>query len=319
MKSLNIFMHERLDYAGLYPPTNLTLQESLNNFSNYYFHKQKDWLGNFILPVNKIDETILILTEQNTFQKLNNKACFSIIISNCENISDYSNILENDILLIKKLIRQFENKIIVNSIEFFPPKEIFKSNNSNKIIDILNVLLDKFSSIESINQLFCEIPFIDNMDQYIEKISNFNNNYSNKFAVKLRTGGVTPAQIPPASQIAKAIRICAEHKVPVKATAGLHVPVPNDNRHVGARLHGFLNIFSCFLLCYENLMSIENMEKIILEYSYSNFKFTENGFRIEDHFISNEKMTELRKSFIKSFGTCSFIEPIDHLIENHIL
>ncbi len=319
MKSLNIFMQELLDYAGLYPPTNLTLQESLDNFSNYYFHKQKDWLGNFILPVNKIDETILILKEQNTFQKLNNKACFSIIISTCENISEYSNILENDILLIKKLIHKFENKIIIESIELFPPKEIFKSNNSNKTIDILNILKDKFSGIKSIKQLYCEIPFIENMNQYVEQISNFNAHYSNKFAVKLRTGGVTPAQIPPAIQIAKAIRICAEQKVPVKATAGLHVPVPNDNRHVGARLHGFLNIFSCFLLCYDNLMSIEKMEKIILDYSYSNFKFTENGLCIEDNFISNEKMTELRKSFIKSFGTCSFLEPIDHLIENHIL
>jgi hypothetical protein len=42
---------------------------------------------------------------------------FQINEQNIRNISEYSNILENDILLIKKLIHKFENKIIIESIE----------------------------------------------------------------------------------------------------------------------------------------------------------------------------------------------------------
>lgn len=319
MQSLNIFMQGLLDYAGLFPPANLPLQVSLKNFSEYYDHQQTNWLGKYILPVNKVDETISILNEHPLFSKLKNKANFSLIISNSETINDYSKILEKDITLIKKLTNQFEQTITLDSIEFAPPKEVFTTNNTKLIIDTLNILLEKFSYLDKINQFYCEVRVLENLHEYIQTISNFNQKISNKIAIKLRTGGVTPAQIPPSIDIAKAIRVCAEQKIPIKATAGLHVPVPNDNPHVGARLHGFLNIFSCLLLCYDDLMSIENMENIISNYSYRDFKFTDSGLHVGNRYISNQKMTELRKSFIKSFGTCSFIEPIDHLKENHIL
>lgn len=320
MQSLNIFMHELLDYAGLFPPTTLSLHDSLKNFAEYHYHSQKNWLGKFILPVNKIDDLILILSKQNIFSGIEKKASFSVILSSCESISDFPNYLQKDLNSITNLINQFKDIIDIQSFELLPPKEVFSSSSSKLMNEFLLILSDKFSLFQRITEFYCELPFLENMEDYLASIIKNNlNNGSHKMSVKLRTGGITPQQIPSAQDIAKAIFLCAEQKIPIKATAGLHVPVPNDNPHIGARLHGFLNVFSCMLLCYDQLFNRKEMEKIILSYSYLDFKFSVTGLHVGDRFISNQKMNDLRKNFIKSFGTCSFLEPVEHLHENHFI
>src|SRR6266550_8105754 len=47
---------------------------------------------------------------------------------------------------------------------------------------------------------------------------------SSRFGVKFRTGGVTPDTIPPSEAVADFLITAAALKLPLKATAGLHVP-----------------------------------------------------------------------------------------------
>ena len=320
MQSLDIFMHELLDYAGLFPPAKLTLQESLLNYSSYTKHIQKNWLGKFILPSNKIAECIEIMLDQKIFKSNNAFLKFSIILNSCEKFNDFNKIIDNDLKSIYQLKSTFNKHINIDSIEFFPPKEVFQPNNLSLFRNMLSFVNDKLLNAKEIKFKYIEIPFSENINEYIEFISEFNLRQKEiKFCIKLRTGGVTPQQIPSAFHIAQAIRLSAEKQIPIKATAGLHVPVPNDNPEVGSRLHGFFNIFSCLMLCYKKLLTISEMENILVNYSYSDFKFTEEGFTVGNKFLPNAEMTHLRNSFIKSFGTCSFLEPIEHLQENNFL
>src|SRR5439155_9774260 len=73
---------------------------------------------------------------------------------------------------------------------------------------------------------------------------------SSRFGVKLRTGGVTRDAIPPSDAVADFLLAAASLKLPLKATAGLHVPVPNHDPATSARMHGFLNFFSAGFLAY---------------------------------------------------------------------
>ncbi|WP_158999338.1 hypothetical protein [Pigmentibacter ruber] len=320
MQSLNIFMHELLDYAGLFPPAKLTLQESLLNYSSYTKHKQKNWLGKFILPSNKIEDCIEIMLNQKFFKSNDTNLNFSIILNSCEKFNDFNKIIDSDLKSLKNFESTFKNNIHIDSIEFLPPKEVFQPSNLSLFKNMLFLVNDKLLNVNKLKFKFLEIPFSENINEYIEFISEFNTQHKDtNFCIKLRTGGVTPNQIPSAFHIAQAIRLSAEKQIPIKTTAGLHVPVPNDNPEVGARLHGFFNIFSCLLLCYKKLLTISEMENILTNYSYSDFKFTEEGLTIGNKFLANVEMTQLRNSFIKSFGTCSFLEPIEHLHENNFL
>jgi len=137
-----------------------------------------------------------------------------------------------------------------------------------------------------------------------------------RFGVKLRTGGVTPESIPPSKAIAEFLLSAAQHKLPLKATAGLHVPVPNDDPEMGARMHGFLNFFCAGFLAYRGRGDREAITNVLEDFSYEDFSFGEHSMRCGSFEFSKQEIEQLRSRWLLSFGSCSFLEPIEHL-KNH--
>lgn len=59
---------------------------------------------------------------------------------------------------------------------------------------------------------------------------------------KFRTGGTSAESFPAASQVATFVCSAVDHGVPVKFTAGLHLPVRHTDATTGFEHHGFLNL-----------------------------------------------------------------------------
>jgi hypothetical protein len=136
---------------------------------------------------------------------------------------------------------------------------------------------------------------------------------SPRFALKLRTGGVTPESIPPSKAIAEFLLCAAQYKLPLKATAGLHSPVPHDDPDVGARMHGFLNFFCAGFLAYSERGDHEAITRVLEDFSYEDFSFGEHSMRCGTFEFSVQEIDRLRSRWLSSFGSCSFLEPIEHL------
>jgi hypothetical protein len=136
---------------------------------------------------------------------------------------------------------------------------------------------------------------------------------SPRLGVKLRTGGVTPESIPPSKAIAEFLLSAAQHKLPLKATAGLHSPVPHDDPDVGARMHGFLNFFCAGFLAYSERGDREAITHVLEDFSYEDFSFGEHSMRCGTFESSVQEIERLRTRWLLSFGSCSFLEPIEHL------
>jgi hypothetical protein len=131
---------------------------------------------------------------------------------------------------------------------------------------------------------------------------------------KIRTGGVTPVAIPHPDRVATFIRICAMHGVPFKATAGLHHPLrcmraltydPDSER---ATMHGFINVFMAAAFPHD-------AERILAEEDPKAFRFEDDAAWWRDHAVTTEHLTEVRRDFAISFGSCSFEEPVAELQE----
>ena len=136
---------------------------------------------------------------------------------------------------------------------------------------------------------------------------------SPRLGVKLRTGGVTPESIPPSKAIAEFLLCAAQHKLPLKATAGLHSPAPHDDPDVGARMHGFLNFFCAGFLAYSERGDLEAITRVLEDFSYEDFSFGEHSMRCGTFDFSVQEIERLRSRWLPSFGSCSFLEPIEHL------
>jgi hypothetical protein len=259
-------MHRILDYAGMFPPAKLTLEDALRNFREYQRHKHAGFLGRFVMPAfpwtdQAPRELTLIVRADQINQDLRTVAADSIEVAwtDCGLFSDFLTLLE----------------------ESFPGR-IFVELNWRKPYDILMAMLAE----------------------------------KRRFGVKLRTGGVTPEAIPPSRAIADFLLAAANHRLPMKATAGLHVPVPNDDPDVGARMHGFFNFFCAGFLAYSGRGDRESVTNVLENFSYEDFSFGEQSMRCGTVEFSKHEIEHLRSRWLLSFGSCSFLEPVEHL-ERH--
>ena len=145
---------------------------------------------------------------------------------------------------------------------------------------------------------------------------------------KVRTGGVTADAIPSTSQVAGFIWDCARAGVAFKATAGLHHPVRAEQRLTYAPdspravMHGFVNVFlaaaAAWALLYDEAAgaAVEPpaaVAGILEERDASAFVPGGSAMRWRDVVIPAVDIARARGALARSFGSCSFEEPMTDL------
>jgi hypothetical protein len=112
--------------------------------------------------------------------------------------------------------------------------------------------------------------------------------------VKLRCGGEA---VPSAEQVALVLVACHGAGVAMKATAGLHHPLPTGEEH------GFLNVLCAALLAHGGAGAAE-IEQVLAEE------------RVEDLPLDDfdaEATAATRERLFTGFGSCSWREPVEGL------
>lgn len=285
--SLEALLSSVVDYAGLFPPAKLELQPAMANYAEYQITPYTWMLGRFILPVSRLQEFEQLLPETPRQWPL-------------------SVIMTGD---VKEAIAQLQSlnndKIAITSLEFppLPPSDIAK------------ILSSLPAEIES----FFEIPFNSDFKSYLSVLQHTG------AAAKIRTGGVTVDAIPSISQLCQSIFAFAEAQIPFKATAGLHHPLPGKHALTSEAnspivvMHGFLNVTVLAALVYHQKLTPEIALELLQESSSDNFQFTTDSICWKNHQLNILEIEETRKGFFRSFGSCSFQEPIDDLKELKLL
>jgi hypothetical protein len=134
-----------------------------------------------------------------------------------------------------------------------------------------------------------------------------------RLGFKLRAGGVEPSAFPSCEQVALALGHALRQALPVKATAGLHHPFPRFDEAVGARMHGFINLFTAGVLGHVHGMREQMLCAILEDADPAHFTFTDAGVRWGDLSATTEQIAVARREVVVSFGSCSFDEPRDDL------
>jgi len=137
---------------------------------------------------------------------------------------------------------------------------------------------------------------------------------------KVRTGGLTPDAIPSPEAIADFLHRAAQHRLPFKATAGLHHPIRSlrpltyapDSPH--AVMHGFLNVFTAAAFAWHNAER-DLLLGVLTEEDPNAFEFADGELGWRDHRLTTKQVQNARRYFAHSFGSCSFEEPIADLRE----
>ena len=305
--SLSVFQDHLIDYAGLFPPSNLTLDVALKNYANY-INSQDSWmLGPFITPITKINELPMYA---NLFSK---QSLLKLSITGRKSESKNQCIvqLKEDIEQIHNFSNQFHHWSNVETFEIPLPPVV----PTQFLLEEISTEAEKLGM-----KVFCEVTLLNN-DDWKEHVSNtldaiatFNSVHTSRLGVKLRTGGIKAEMFPSTEEVAFVIAACRDRDLPMKFTAGLHHPIRMYREEVKTKMHGFLNIFLAGLLAYHLKLDEKTVEEIISEEKANHFIMADNRLAWKNLSITTQEIKDLR-SLLCSFGSCSFDEPRDELMK----
>ncbi len=241
--ALKALLDQFIDYAGLFPPAGLSLEQTIANYRTYQNSEYSWMLRWLVVPAKDVE---------NLPTSLDGRVAV---------LGDADHIRATTI----------ESKVLISAE----------------------------------HPVYCEVTGVDQLKQVKD---------SGSFA-KLRTGGIKAVAIPDVNEVAEFILGCASHRLPFKATAGLHHPIradyalTYDDEAPRAVMHGFLNVLMASVFAWHGE---KNIVSILSETDPTAFTFDENA-SWNGQILSLEKIKDARHNFMHSVGSCSFDEPVRDL------
>lgn len=296
-------MSRIIDYAGMYPPANLSLEDAFRNFVGYQTSPDSWMLSRFVVPAKRLTHLSDLMAgspDGLTFTTLGRGG------ANADEFLDNLRLDISDILAFRKA---HGAQVTADMFEVALPASAFDDQYA------LNDLVKQSAEMLNINGLtvFFEAPFNADWQAHTDKLFYALRKVKDKHVgFKLRTGGVTADAFPSTEQVAWAIAEARDSGIPMKCTAGLHHPIRHFNDSVQTKMHGLLNVFGAGLLAAENGLSQEQIQSILEDETPKNFVFDETGFAWKDLRVASSEITNARQ-FATSFGSCSFDEPREDL------
>lgn len=299
MNSLKTFLSQIIDYAGLYPPASLPLEEAFANFVMYQQAEEAWMLSRFIIPAKRLKE----------LPRFYGSLSFSILGRGGKDANEFIENLKLDIEDVRAFREMHGADVLVDMFEVALPASVLEDNVSAH--EVVN------SAADALNMngltVFFEATFGEGWQARAEKLVRVLRKFKDRHVgFKLRTGGVAADAFPSTAQVAWAIASARDAGIPIKATAGLHHPVRYFNESVQTKMHGFLNVFGAGALAMTNHLSIDQIQDILEDEDPASFMFDEEGFAWKGLRVVTLEILHARQQVV-SFGSCSFDEPREDL------
>jgi hypothetical protein len=299
MSAIRALLSKIIDYAGLFPPSSLSLSETLRNFRRY-LDGPTNWLvGKIVLPsalLTKIDATQL-----DQFTNLP----VTIVARQVMARQSWLTALGDDVLKARSFATD-RPQVAMGAFEVLLPEDVECRTG-------LMELLKSASSILETHPTYFEVPAGPRFNDRLALLGDCLSGLENRsWGLKLRTGGTKPEQFPPLNTVARAILLSRSARIPLKFTAGLHHPIRHWDEGLQTAMHGFINVLLGGILAHAHKLSSVELTKILEEQDPTRFWFHETDLGWGGLTVSVKATEEFRQS-ITGFGSCSVEEPWDDL------
>jgi hypothetical protein len=277
-----------VDYAGLFPPAGLDMATAVRNYADYRAGDDAWLLGRFVVPVGRIDELDAALTS-----------------AGCDTSSPWR--LAG---LVGSEVERDADRAREHNARPLPATIIDSLEGRAASPDAIQRLASAARSGEF--AVFAEIPLDEDPDPFVAAMANA------AVSAKIRTGGVTADAFPAPRAVLRALRCCFDRGVPVKATAGLHhplrgeYPLTYDPAAPRGTMFGFLNVFLAAAFLRQGLGDDEAL-RLLEERDPRAFELCDETVRWRGYALTAAQMRDARDAGARSFGSCSFREPVDDL------
>lgn len=310
--SLQAFLAQLIDYAGLFPPASLPLEMVIRNYAAYQSDRDSWMLGRLIIPAWRMNELAPHMT---LFSDQLPLAC-AALGRKSDDAADCLELLRTDLAEMAAFCDRHGDTVKTEVFELPLPPALPEGG-----------LLEAIAVETAARglQTFCEITVPLNAGwkrqviTTLDAIAMHNAVGGVALGVKLRTGGLTADAFPSPAQVAAVLLGCRDRSIAIKFTAGLHHPIRMYCDQVNTLMHGFVNVFSAAMLAQVYNLDAFTTEQILADEAPASFSFTAEGLAWRDKMVSVPQITQLRATAVRSYGSCSFNEPRDDLRALRIL
>jgi hypothetical protein len=296
---VRLLLHDAIDYAGLFPPAQLDMPGAVTEYASY-LESADDWaLGRLVVPAARLDELGIVATRlvKAPARSLGGELPWRVsAVFGVDSRADFARVQGFNAAYTAD---REGWRGTVQAIEL-------RASSTDAIESALRLIpLDEF-------EVFIEIPIDGDVHALVRAMSG-----TGAFA-KVRTGGTASDAFPSSADLARFLAACVQADVPFKATAGLHHPIRGDYALTYAPdsargpMFGFLNVFLAAAVLGAG-ESEATARALLEERDPAAVQFDEGGVSWHGHHLSITQLAGTRNNGVRSFGSCSFREPLDDL------
>jgi hypothetical protein len=292
--TLRTLLAHAIDYAGLFPPAQLDMPGAVAEYESYLASRDVWALGRFVVPAPRLNELAAVA-----------RHATSDVLRQGQSERQLSVVLGADLAADVERLRAFCADVSdqgwwggIDAVEW-------RASTPEAIGEAMRVVPGDF-------ERYVEIPISEDPTPLVRAIGQ-----AGAFA-KVRTGGTTTDAFPASDHVARFLATCLREAVPFKATAGLHhplrgeYPLTYEPGSACGRMYGFLNVFLATAFLADGLDEAD-ARRLLEESDPAAVHFGRLDVAWRGHCLPVDRLAASR-SFLKSFGSCSFREPIDDLV-----
>jgi hypothetical protein len=277
-----------IDYAGLFPPAALGMNEAVTNYAAYRRGGDAWALGRFVVPVARLEE--FSAAARHVGRDMEPRGWGLSVLSGADPGADLH--------AIRSFNGREAGRMVIESVEA-------RTASAADVEHLASLVTAGF-------EVFVEIPVDADVESIVQAAARIG------AQAKIRSGGVTPDSIPATRQVVHVLRACRELGVAFKATAGLHhalrgvYPLTDAPAGPRAELFGFLNVMLAAVLSWQGEDGA-TVAAMLEERRANVFHLADQGSALvwQGHGFDAGQITQTRTAFARGFGSCSFREPLD--------
>ena len=279
-----------IDYAGLFPPAQLEMQDAVQDYAAHRSGTDAWALGRFVVPARRLEELAVAVA---SLGRGAGEASWRV-----------SALVGPELAGDLERIRAFD-----------PPRF---GGGPAAVVDVVEMRVASTEIESRLREIspgpgtYVEIPVEADPRESVAALARAS------ARAKIRTGGVTPEAFPAPVALLRFLRACVEADLPFKATAGLHHPVAgryrltHDPGSPTAAMYGYLNLLFATALLRRDAPE-DRVAAVLAETEVDAFHFDDEFASWGEHHLDREEIRALRDRGMVAFGSCSFREPLDEL------
>jgi hypothetical protein len=278
-----------LDYAGLFPPARLALDEAASSFGAYREGPERWIVNRFLCPAGRLEELAKLLDRGSAFGPV------GVIGTGGADLDAFEYGLEVDARAMTAFEAAMQDRAPIESYEVRRPSG-----------DLEPVLRDlrAFDSAE----VFLEVPWGPGQADDLAAIAE-----TEWLGAKARTGGLEAGAFPSSHELAEFLRSAQDLEITFKLTAGLHHPVRTFDSEIGVWRHGFLNVLAALRLREAEDLSTAETAGVL---DAVNLDWSGDGLSWGGRTVRGPGTV---RALFAGYGSCSIDEPLEELAELHLL